>query len=384
MLVGGFFRHHGDRADAVSLWGGDAVGGTQAGTHPPGLDRCCARWSGKPVPGLACFAWSLRSIPARRAFPGRVEPVSRRDAEPAARKAQAAAKKGRASRAKRRPGRPKGRQNNNKADVLLTPELGRSKSLIEALRPRIAACLPVTSLVLAGPLGHRTAWRTAHACHGPLIAQRRADSAWSWPDDGPDAGPGPRRKDGSQGDATHLPQPCLKEPPVDGPLQTRVSQAQLLPQACAPPCHVVLIVPTNRRTQAQAHGLFFRRDLPLASTSLGDYDGLRFPIAWNFRDAKQSWGLEDCMHVTPTGVTNAAHRSWFLVHVASRRQADRRQPDPDESILDVQADCRGSKYVEEMRQRLPEKPEPILLRQMRNKGACLGRMHAVQPSCSLA
>jgi hypothetical protein len=26
----------------------------------------------------------------------------------------------------------------------------------------------------------------------------------------------------------------------------------------------------------------------------------------NFRDAKQYWGLEDFMNVTPTGVTNAA------------------------------------------------------------------------------
>jgi hypothetical protein len=37
-----------------------------------------------------------------------------------------------------------------------------------------------------------------------------------------------------------------------------------------------------------------------------------------------------------------------------------------------------------MLQMLPEKPEPILLRQMLNKVACLGRIHAVQPSFSLS
>jgi putative transposase len=68
---------------------------------------------------------------------------------------------------------------------------------------------------------------------------------------------------------------------------------------------------------------------------------------FNFRDAKQYWGLEDFMNVTPTGVTNAANLSLFMVNVAYRLQMDRRQHDPDYSILDLKADCRGYKYVEE-------------------------------------
>jgi putative transposase len=87
---------------------------------------------------------------------------------------------------------------------------------------------------------------------------------------------------------------------------------------------------------------------------------LRFQIELNFRDAQQYWGLEDFMNVTPTGVTNAANLSLFMVNVAYRLQADMRQRDSDSSILDLQADCRGSKYVEETRQMLPEKPEPVL------------------------
>jgi hypothetical protein len=80
----------------------------------------------------------------------------------------------------------------------------------------------------------------------------------------------------------------------------------------------------------------------------------------NFRDAKQSWGLEDFMHVTPTGVTNAANLSLFMVNVAYRLRAAVHPRDPDYSVLDLKADCRGSKYVEETIQMLPEKPEPVL------------------------
>jgi hypothetical protein len=61
-------------------------------------------------------------------------------------------------------------------------------------------------------------------------------------------------------------------------------------------------------------------------------------IEFNFRDAKQYWGLEDFMNVTPTGVTNAANLSLFMVNVAYRLQADRRQHDPDYSIMDFKAD----------------------------------------------
>jgi putative transposase len=115
-----------------------------------------------------------------------------------------------------------------------------------------------------------------------------------------------------------------------------------------------------------------------------DYYRLRFHIAFNFRDAKQYWGLEDFMNVTPTGVTNAMNLSWFMVNVVYRLQDDIRQRAPDYRILDLQADCRAYKYVEETIKMLPEKPEPVLLGQILNKVACLGRIHAAQPFFSVS
>src|SRR3989442_375566 len=93
------------------------------------------------------------------------------------------------------------------------------------------------------------------------------------------------------------------------------------------------------------------------------------PIEFNFRDAKQYWGLEDFMHVTPTGVTKAAHLSLCMGNVAYRLQAARRQRAPAYSVLDLKADCRSYNYVEETIKMLLEKPEPVLLVQIRNKVA---------------
>ena len=159
---------------------------------------------------------------------------------------------------------------------------------------------------------------------------------------------------------------------------------QLLHKEFTQPLNVVIIAKTNLRTQARAHVVLFSSDLDLAYTALVDYYGLRCQIEFNFRDAKQYWGLEDFMNVTPTGVTNAANLSLFMVNVAYCLQADMRQRDPDYSVLDLKAHCRGYKYVEETIQMLPEKPEPILLRQILDRVACLGRIHIPQPSFSFS
>ena len=57
---------------------------------------------------------------------------------------------------------------------------------------------------------------------------------------------------------------------------------------------------------------------------------------------------------------SAAHLSLFMVNVAYCLQTDGRQCAPNYSILDLTADCRGYKYVEETIKMLPEKPEPVL------------------------
>jgi len=185
-------------------------------------------------------------------------------------------------------------------------------------------------------------------------------------------------------DYDHLPVPSLKETTVEGHIETRLYQMQVLHKEFVQPLHVVILAKTNWRTQARAHVVLFSSDLALAYAPLVDYYGLRFHIEFNFRDAKQYWGLEDFMHVTPTGVTNAAHLSLFMVNVAYRLRADGHARAPDYSVLDLKADYRGYKYVAETIQMLLEKPEPVLLAKILNQVAGLGRIHATQPSFSFS
>ena len=56
-----------------------------------------------------------------------------------------------------------------------------------------------------------------------------------------------------------------------------------------------------------------------------------------------------------------------------------RQIHPEYRVLDLKAQYRGTKYVEETLKMLPAKPEPILVAQIVAKIASLGRIHALPP-----
>ena len=58
--------------------------------------------------------------------------------------------------------------------------------------------------------------------------------------------------------------------------------------------------------------------LKLGWEKLADYDALSFPIEFNFREAKQHFGLEDFMTTTEARVANAANLSFLMVNVSAQ------------------------------------------------------------------
>jgi len=82
-------------------------------------------------------------------------------------------------------------------------------------------------------------------------------------------------------------------------------------------------------THAQAHVILFSTDLDLAYAKIIQCHRLRFQIEFNFRDAKQFWGLEDFMNVTEPAVTNAANLSFFMGNFSYALSQPFRQSQPD-------------------------------------------------------
>ena len=85
------------------------------------------------------------------------------------------------------------------------------------------------------------------------------------------------------------------------------------------------------------------------------------------------------MNISPTAVTNAANLALFMVNVSQRLLGDLRATDPECSLLDLKALYRGTKYVAEAIEMLPEKPEPIVLARIFKQLTALGRIHVANP-----
>jgi hypothetical protein len=373
-----FFRHHLHCLQHVYLLAGDEVVVSKAGKQTFGLDRFYASLYGKPIPGLSFFALSLVDVHARRSFPMRVEQVVRTEAEKVASKAKAEARKQKKPMAKRPRGRPKGSKNKNKAEVELTPELLRIKSMVAALLKLITGVLSLTYLVLDGHFGNNNALQMARQSGLHLISKLRYDSALYFPYKGAYGGHGPHCKYGNKLDYRRILDEYLKETSVEKNIQTCIYQAELLHKEFSQSLNVVIMVKTNLQTGAWAHVVLFSSDLELSYDKIVDYYCLRFQIEFNFRDAKQYWGLEDFMNVSETAVTNAANLSLFMVNLSYQLLSDFRQTDPQASLLDLKAHCCGYKYVDETIKLLPQKPEPFLLAQIFSQVACLGRIHTAQ------
>ncbi len=371
-----FFRTHLFHANDVYLVGGDETVVTKAGKHTHGLDRFFAGLYGKSVPGLAFFTLSLISTTQRRSFPLQVEQVLRTPQEKAAKRSKTSTKTAAAQAPKRKPGRPKGSTTKAKTTPSLTPELTRIQTMLLALLARIGKLVPLTYLVLDGHFGNNNALQMARQCELQLISKLRADSALYLPCAGPYAGHGPRRIYGDKIEPRAIPQRYLRQTSNAEGIETRIYQLEVRHKSFAQALNLVVIVKTNLTTQAQAHVLLFSSDLALPFATLIDYYCLRFQLEFNFRDAKQYWGLEDFMAISPTAVTNAANLSLFMVNLVEHLLQDVRQRQGECSVLDLKAYCRGAKYVEETIKLLPEKPEPVLLERIVTKIVGLGRIHA--------
>lgn len=374
-----FFRHHIYNSDETYLIAGDESVVTKSGSQTHGLDRFFASLYGKPVLGIAFFALSLVAVKERRSYPVSISQVVRTEEEKAAAKQRTKARKKKKKKAKSRlSGRPVGSKNKNKSLFCPTPELCRINSMIEALLKLISSFLPLTYLVMDGHFGHNQALLMAKKNGLQIISKLHHNSALCEKFDGNYSGKGRHRIYGKQLGVKNLPPKYLKKITTDAGIVTRYYQAELLHRDFAQALNVVIIVKVNLRTQKQSNVNLFTSDLELGWEAIVDYYSLRFQIEFNFRDAKQHWGLEDFMNQTEQGVTNAANLCFFMVNLSQTMLKDKSPSAKISGVLDLKSYFRGLKYAAETLKLLLQKPEPILIQEIIEQVASIGRIHTAK------
>ena len=349
---------------------GDEVVLSKAGQETFGLGRFFSSLQTRVIPGLSFFAFSVIDGKERQAYPIQVAQI----VKPAGEKTKQDKKKSVKTR-KRPRGRPKGSQ--NRQEPTLSPDLLRIQPILQAFLAMARGLLSISYLVLDGHFGnYPSAWMVRQTgLH--LISKLRWDAALYEPFAGKYRGRGPHPKYGDKLDVHKLKKKYLKSDKKEEGLRTQIYQATLLNKEFAFPLNVVVILKTNLATQAQAHVILFSTDLQLSYEKMIDYYALRFQIEFNFRDAKQYWGLDDFMNVKKVAVTNAANLSFFMVNFSTILLQHFRQINPEFSILDLKSHYRGCRYVAETIKLLPQKPDGILLAEIFEQIARLGMVHPV-------
>jgi len=277
------------------------------------------------------------NVREEQSYPMQATQMVKSAEEKAASKATAEANKVKKTAEPKKPGRPKGSKNKRPQAVVLKPELLRIQEALHTLLATVDTTIPLKYVVMDGHFGNYPSAFMVRQANLHLISKLRTD----------------------------------------------IYQGQFYNKEFAFLLNVVVILKTNLETQAQAHVILFSTDLEQAYTKIIKFYSLRFQIEFNFRDAKQYWGLEDFMNVKETAVTNAANLSLFMVNFSAALLQSFRQQNPEYSILDLKSPYRGYRYATETIKMLPQKPDAILLADIFQQLARLGAIHPLlQPSAS--
>jgi len=343
---------------------GDEVVVSKAGKETHGLGRFYSSLAQRAIPGVSFLALSLVDVDKRRSYPLLVEqrhPVKRE------KKSAVSEKRGR--------GRPKGSRNHVKAAPVLSAELTQLGEMLRATLRRIAR-LKVSHVVLDGFFGTYPATWMVREVGLHLVSKLRHNAALYLPYSGEKPRRGPTPRYGDKLDYRALPAAALVHTHTEDTLVTHTYHLTVLHHDFPDPLNLVVLVKIQTHTGRCAHAILFSTDPALSAAQLVDYYSLRFQIEFNFRDAKQFWGLEDFMNTSKQAVTNAANLAFLMVNLSAVLLQPHRFHQPDFSVLDLKAHFRARRYLGEAIKSLPVSPEPHLIARLWHAFSRLGSIRA--------
>lgn len=358
-------------APGVILIAGDATTVTKAGKETFGLGRFFSSIYARAVPGISFQVLSLIDVERACSWPVLMEQIL---PKPRPEKPQATQPKSQRPKPARPKGRPKGSKNKHGREVQLNAELQQVQGLLKRLLALVSETISPVYFVYDGAFGNNAAVQMTRQTGLHLISKLRNNSALHFQWQGTYTGKGRKRRYGERVDYTQLPSDSLVSDSLEKGIRTRLYQFTAVHKTMADPLNVVVILKQNEKTGKIAHVILFSTDTALAADRLVKYYRLRFQIEFNFRDAKQHWGLEDFMVVKKQAVSNAANLSLFMVNLSQRMMAETGET----SVLDLKARHHGLRYAREVFKILPQKADVIYFEDWIKKIPILGRIHVAR------
>jgi len=307
--------------DDVTLIAGDEVVVTKSGKETFGVERFFSSIQRQVVPSLCFLCLSLVSVKHHRSFPVVMHQLLKKELQGCSKyrkktigKETDEGKKDDSSSVKR--GRPKGSKNFNRRDVQLSDYLETLLGKITFLQGILGDDCKPKYLLFDGEMGNNFGVQMASKASLNLISKLRRDSQLYLPWEGEYGGRGRRKVYGERlkPQAIHD-KYKVKTEEKDGS-RLEYFQIEVRHKMFPDALNIVLIRKTKLSNNKVGHVILFTSDLELAWDKIVEYYSLRFQIEFNFRDAKQYWGLEDFMVIKENKVRNSASFSMFMVNIS--------------------------------------------------------------------
>ena len=352
-----------EKSMGVILIAGDATVVTKAGKSTYALGKFYSSIYSRAVPGLSFQCLSLICVNTRKSWPIMMEQMMPKAKQPNVITAKGSPKRGK--------GRPKGSKNKIASDLVLNAEMTQVKSMLNTVIPMISSTIKPVYFVYDGAFGNYAAAQMTRDVDLHLISKLRFDSALYTPYKGEYSGHGAPKKYGDKVDFQAIPEEYLYATEQEKEVDTKIYQIELRHKKFKEALNVVIICKENRKTGKKGQVILFSTDLTLECEKIIEYYRLRFQIEFNFRDAKQHWGLEDFMVTQQDKVNNSAQISMFMVNVSQALMGSQQE----ESIIDIKARFHGLRYVREVLKILQENGKDIKISPLLEEVSLLGRIH---------
>lgn len=383
MLVKFFETHLFDLSEEYIL-AGDASCVTKAGKQTFGLDRFFSGVLGQVVRGLEFFVFSLISVKARKSYPLCVGQTVRSEAEKAELKIKREERKKRSQKPKKKVrkgrGRPKGVRNKVREEAQYSPELLRINGLLKRVLTLVRRFVSIKYLVLDGHFGHSQAVLMTQENQLELVSKLRCDAALFEKYEGEQPQRGRHRQYGKKLNYEQIPLKFLRKSDREDSVVTNYYEGKFMSRKFKNQLKVVIIEKVNLKENKVGRVILLSSDEQLSWEKVVEYYGLRFQIEFNFREAKQHFGLEDFMNTSERGVENAANLSFLMILLSEKLLAQRRETCV--GINDLKSQFRGEYYAVETIKIVEPKAESILIEKVKQVISRIGSIHRYHFSTS--
>ncbi len=314
----------------------------------------------RAIPGIQFLSFSLVDVKSRRAYPLFTKQLSKQK------------KKELKTPKPNKVGRPKGSQNRNRSDIRLKGLFKVVSWYLKSIK-RVIDIPTLQYFVYDGAFGNNVGIQAIKRGDLHLISKLKKNSNLYFKFNGEQKKRGRRRIYGELVDYDDIDDDYLKESKIDGDIETKTYQFEALHKKIYGALNIVIIFSKNMKTDKRSHTILFSTDLEQQYQKIIDYYSLRFQIEFNFRDAKQFFGLEDFMNIKKRRIHNFANLSMFMNNVSYLIHKE--SGFTNYSVNDMKSLFMAEKYTREILKYYGKKVDDILMNEAVRRVSAFSMIH---------